>query len=425
MRTLAVLAVLLSFPTDALSDAERRCTRAKVRSATEYVRVYYDCYADAAAAGAEPDFACLTAATNVVRTLVAAADSRGPCPGTPDEVANAICVPFLAAGDPACRAAKFRAVAWKFGRRLACHGDGLRRGLAPRPGGFARVETRFLRRIARADALGTCGGSADQLEAIVDRCALGMATALSCGNGRLDYGEICEGVSEFCAAASCQLVGGACCVTAAGCFQFGGPIENCFFGGGLDVQPGFCTTSGCVADVPLSATPLCCQRAGAACTDAVATSATELGAMVGACNTSGLAVVGTCGADGRCVAASAPPEALSTTTTTTTSTTVVPGTTITTTIPSRSAPTSEWRADSAATAFACHRSSASPSAPAWYRTPSGRAPRVPRRAARTRCASPASVTRSASDRTRARRPNPRDILAGIVRNALTSGAGHP
>src|SRR5262249_17816618 len=57
-------------------------------------------YADAAAAGAEPGFACLTAATDVARTLVAEADSRGSCPGTLDEVGNAICVPFLAAGDP-------------------------------------------------------------------------------------------------------------------------------------------------------------------------------------------------------------------------------------------------------------------------------------------------------------------------------------
>jgi hypothetical protein len=331
MRTLAVLAVLLWFPTDALSDAERQCTRAKVRAATEYVGAHYDCYADAAAAGAEPDFACLTAATDAARTLVAAADSRGPCPGTPDEVGNAICVPFLAAGDPGCRAAKFRAVGWKFSRWFACHGDGLRRGAAPRPGCFARIETSFVRQIARADAVGTCGGSADQLEATVDRCALRMATALSCGNGRLDYGEICEGASEFCA--SCQIVGGACCFTAAGCFQFGGPIENCFFGGGLDVQPGFCTTSGCVADIPLSATPVCCQQAGATCTDAVATSATELRTTVGTCTTSGLAVVGTCGTDGRCVAASAPPVALSTTTTTTTpSTTVVVVPTTTTTI---------------------------------------------------------------------------------------------
>ncbi len=321
MWTLAALAVLLSVPTAALGDAERRCIRAKVRAATEYVRAYYECYAAGAAAGAEPDFACLTAATDAARTLLAEADARGPCPGTPDAVVNNICVPFLADGDPACRAAKFRALGWKFARRLACHGGGLRRGDAPRPRCFARLEAGFVRRIARADALGTCGGSADHLEAIVDRCALGMATALSCGNGRLDYGELCEGASGFCNAAFCQLVGGECCVTGAGCFQFSGPIEHCFLAGGLDIQPGFCTVSGCVADIPLAATPLCCQQPGAACTDAVASSATELGAMVAMCSASGLAVVGTCGADGRCVAASDPPVALPTTTTTSTSTT--------------------------------------------------------------------------------------------------------
>ena len=39
-----------------------------------------------------------------------------------------------------------------------------------------------------------------------------MATALSCGNVRLDHGELCEGASELCGA--CHVVGGACYVTA-------------------------------------------------------------------------------------------------------------------------------------------------------------------------------------------------------------------
>ena len=330
MRTLTVLAVLLSIPTGALGDAERWCTRAKLRAAAEYVRAYYGCYADGAAAGGEPDTACLFAAGDVFRTAVAAADSRGPCDGTPNELAIAFCVPSIGAGDPACREAKFHAASRRFVRWLACHGGGLRREGA-RPRCFARVENRFAKQIAAADALGTCGGTAGVLSQIVDRCALRMATALSCGNGRLDYGESCEGDSDFCG--SCHIIGGECCVTTTGCFQFSGPIEFCYLDGGIDIQPGLCTPFGCVADIPISATPFCCQQQGETCTGAVAGSALELGGLVATCNGSGyIAVVGTCGADGRCVAASDPPVALSTTTTAPPTTTTVFGPT-TTTIP--------------------------------------------------------------------------------------------
>src|SRR5262245_50141963 len=334
MRTFALLTALLSISTSGVANEARRCTRGKLRAATKYVQAYYDCYADAAAVGTDPGFTCLTAASDAVRALVAGGDARGPCPGTPDQVANAICVPFLPAGDPACRAAKYRAAGWKFARRLACLGNGLQRGAAPRPGCFARVEAGFVHRLARADAVGSCGGDAAQLEGLIDRCALTMESALSCGNGRLDYGEICEVASDFCGA-SCQPVGGACCVAAGGCFQFGGPIENCFLAGGFDILPGFCTAAGCVGDISISTTSLCCQQTGAACTDAVASTASQLSGLAATCGSTGsLAVVGTCGTDGRCVPASEPPVALTTTTvppSTTTST--VPGTT-TTTVPS-------------------------------------------------------------------------------------------
>src|SRR5262249_60766314 len=82
-----------------VTPGDRRPCRAG-RAVSDRSSADFCSYADAAAAGAEPDFACLTAATDVARTLVAEADSRGSCPGTLDEVGNAICVPFLAAGDP-------------------------------------------------------------------------------------------------------------------------------------------------------------------------------------------------------------------------------------------------------------------------------------------------------------------------------------
>jgi hypothetical protein len=328
MRTLAILAVLLSIPTGALADAERRCTRAKVRAAMDYARVYYECYADGAAIGGEPNFACLQAASNAVKAAVAAAGAGGPCPGTPDGVANSICVPFLSPGDSACRAAVYRATGWNFVRRLACHGNALRHGEAPRTGCFIRTESRFAQRIARALALGPCSASADNLETLVDRCVTTMSTTLSCGNERLDYGELCEGESDFCSAPACYVAAGACCLTSSGCFQFGGPIEVCYFNGGYDIQPGFCTLAGtCAEDIPISSTPVCCQHTGGGCTDGVATTATELYGLAGTCTPGNIAIVGTCGTDGRCAPSSPPPVAQTTTSTepppTSTSTTVV------------------------------------------------------------------------------------------------------
>lgn len=319
MRTLAVLVVLLSFSTGASADAERRCTRLKVRASMAYARAYLECCAE----GAEPSFACLIAASDAARAAVSAADAVGACPGTPDRIANAICAPILSnAGSLACRAATYRAVGWKLARRLACHADGLRRAQAPSARCFARVESRFAQRIAHANALGACGAEAAHLDTQVDRCALGMATALSCGNERLDYGELCEGASDFCNAASCWVRGGGCCVTGApGCFQFDGPIEQCFFNGGLDALPGYCTTAGtCADDVPLSRTDVCCQQTGGGCTDDVATTASELSALA-ACHPGEIAVVGSCGEDGRCVPSDEAPVALTTTSTSVSTTT--------------------------------------------------------------------------------------------------------
>jgi len=335
MRTLAILVVLLSTSTGAEADAERRCTRLKVRAAMTYARAYHDCWAARAAAGDGPLFACLQSASATARAAVAAADAKGPCPGTPEQIANRICVPSLpASGSPSCRAAVQRAAGWKFARRLACHGNALRRREAPRPGCFERVAARFAQRIARANALGACGADASHLDRLLDRCVLGMATALSCGNARLDYGELCEGASDFCDARSCWVRFGGCCLTGfPGCFQFDGPIEDCFFNGGLDALPGYCTLAGaCADDVPLSRTNVCCQQTGGGCSDGVAISATELAGLA-ACAPGDIAVVGSCGPDGRCLPSSTPPVALTTTSTSSTTTTTTAGETTTTTSP--------------------------------------------------------------------------------------------
>jgi hypothetical protein len=318
MRTLAVLAVVLSVPSGALGDDARRCTRAKARAAEAYVVAYHDCYANAAAGGGAPTAECLEAAKLAARARMDDADARGPCPGIPNLVVNAICPPALPTGAPACRAAKYRALGWRLARRLACQNTATVRGTAPRPACFARVDKRFARRMARADALGACGGDAEQLAGEIDRCAVRMANELSCGNGRLDYGEVCEATSAFCS--GCQVDERQCCATAAGCFQFGGPIEACFFDGGLDVVQGFCGAGGCVEDVPISPMPLCCERRDAGCSADVAHTAEELRGLVADC-VGGITVVGTCGAADRCVPASEAPVTLPTTTTTTTSTT--------------------------------------------------------------------------------------------------------
>ena len=162
-----------------------------------------------------------------------------------------------------------------------------------------------------------------------------MATTLSCGNDRLDYGEMCEADPDFCTAA-CFPRTGDCCVTFDGCFQFGGFIEECFFNGGIDVQHGICTSHGCAESVPISATRVCCQETGGGCSDDVAGTASELAGLASNCALNGQPVVGTCGTDGRCVPSSEAPVALSTTTSSTsssTTTSIIGTTTKSTSIP--------------------------------------------------------------------------------------------
>jgi hypothetical protein len=142
------------------------------------------------------------------------------------------------------------------------------------------------------------------VESIVDHCVLAMARHVSCGNGRVDYGELCEGASDFCDADACFVKGGECCVAFPACFQFSGPIEFCFFAGGIAIEPGFCTAAGCAPDVAIPATPLCCQQPAVTCSGGSVDGAEEMRNFAGLCASSGgWVVAGTCGADGRCVAA--------------------------------------------------------------------------------------------------------------------------
>jgi hypothetical protein len=149
----------------------------------------------------------------------------------------------------------------------------------------------------------------------------GGCRAAVCGNDIIEPGEFCDG-EAFCA--GCQLaVKGCCelsvpedgstfcletsvaganaCVNAAqGRFSIGTACEGEPCG---TVQG--CYLSPCV-DTPIEPVSVCCQMDAGGCTDAVVDSTGELAsAVIFECTASGTAtaVLGTCGGDGRCVAA--------------------------------------------------------------------------------------------------------------------------
>src|SRR5262245_29535365 len=109
VRTLVVLVLLLVAPTAATADPAQRCAAAKLKAVAKFERALFDCFADAAARGSEPELSCIVAARELGLERVAAANLLGPCPGIATRIVTTSCLPPLPGGDPACHAGKFRA----------------------------------------------------------------------------------------------------------------------------------------------------------------------------------------------------------------------------------------------------------------------------------------------------------------------------
>jgi hypothetical protein len=147
----------------------------------------------------------------------------------------------------------------------------------------------------------------------------------------IEPGEECDGQAGC--TADCKLLRSVCCDVGGGCL--GGAVSDdfgayfnffkpCYLVGGQGsygvcegtepcpppFPPEFGCRVGSCADAPIEPLPLCCQRAAGGCRAIVATSAGEVGGF--GCGTFpppeqgdvDRLMIGTCGADGRCVPAS-------------------------------------------------------------------------------------------------------------------------
>lgn len=143
-----------------------------------------------------------------------------------------------------------------------------------------------------------------------------------CGNGIIDDGEFCDG-EPFCV--NCGVPG------LSGCCDFSSPVD----GERICIDIGLAGAQACIQNTPggnfsigstcagdpcddvvvgchrsvcetetIAPVSLCCQRTAERCTASIVTNISNLASFVALdCNNTGeeTAVVGTCGADGRCV----------------------------------------------------------------------------------------------------------------------------
>ncbi len=151
----------------------------------------------------------------------------------------------------------------------------------------------------------------------------------TCGNGVIEPGEQCDG-QAVCGAdctiplSKCCSMGGACFGGASdhgglgdyqlgkSCYLVGGvsSYTQCVPSGGPCPIPEISCVAGSCEDVPIDPIEVCCQHPGGTCTGATASTNQELGSLgcgwfpppqTGEINR---LMLGTCGADGRCVPAS-------------------------------------------------------------------------------------------------------------------------
>ncbi len=317
---IVLVVALLTAP--AASDAsagDSRCTLAKLRAIVRAVEAHFECVAEEEGSAVTD---CLVAANTRLDAAVVEADAVGPCPGSSYDlisIANSECIPFLSeVGDPDCTDAKLAAAGDKTVGKLRCRAHAIQAGGAVDPACLAREERRFLAAFAAAERRAPCGGAADAVEEIVDRCVGLFAVALTCGNGMIDPGEQCDS-QRFCTVPDCRI--GAppqCCQVgtdpmAAVCVATPPALELCTEFGGR-VLDGFCADAPCpgdpfpgcnlgaCTDPSLPVTSACCQRDGTCHATTVTSTLALRNALLDCVAAGGQNVLGSCGSDGRCVA---------------------------------------------------------------------------------------------------------------------------
>jgi hypothetical protein len=183
------LVVLLSFaapPRVPGATGAQKCGEAKLKAFGAAVQARAVCQAEARKSGGEPAATCLLKVEKKLARRFAKANKTGPCPGEAPGVTVVTCVAAFdraIEGDSSCAVRKLRAAGLRAAGKSVCASKATRAGTAVDDGCAQKVEAKFGAAIAKADARGSCTGTAAEVTALVDACLAGLPPPTPCTGG--------------------------------------------------------------------------------------------------------------------------------------------------------------------------------------------------------------------------------------------------
>ena len=188
MKTPQVLLVLLAATVLARASfaaptPAQKCAAAKMKAAGTKVYDKAKCQQKALLKSTAVDSACLAKAEQTFATAYSKAEAKGGCTvsgdaGSAEAAVDACLTSFLGAiaGDAKCAAAKMIAVGKKASAEATCQKKAFLKGTTVDPACIAAAEGKFNTAVAKADASGTCTGTATALEGLVDECLTSLVS---------------------------------------------------------------------------------------------------------------------------------------------------------------------------------------------------------------------------------------------------------
>jgi hypothetical protein len=183
------LLVLLGNPASLVAATpEQKCMAAKAKAFGGAVAAQARCQATAREKDAPVDLVCLAKVKLQVAKRLAKAEKVGACPveAAVVDAAVARCVVGFdgaTAGSAPCVARKIKAAGAKAAAKAACIRKATLKGIDKDQACLDKVETTFAAAVAKADRKGTCTGTVDALEALVDACLGSLAEPPACEGG--------------------------------------------------------------------------------------------------------------------------------------------------------------------------------------------------------------------------------------------------
>ena len=164
-------------------------------------------------------------------------------------------------GPRKCAAAKIKAAGKKAYAKAKCHQKAITKGIVVDPECLTKAELKFAGDIAKADVVGTCSGTADELEAQVETFIAALATAIQPGP-TTTTAPTTSTTTPTPSSTTTTLVGSAVCCNLGGVACAWLPADACI-GGSADRTPG---APGSVCDSATGTCTLTPATAGNCCT---------------------------------------------------------------------------------------------------------------------------------------------------------------